>query len=157
MQDETGLDRLSKPNFVREHHARGVTGGDLLRDVKLVRYEVDAAAEESAHRGLARAVNQIKRAAAKLKRGRGIKASRKQALLRPPQTEAVAQLGFGQPLVFADVNQQASLLDDLFDNELLFLTSSDLVARPKAHALKRRMLCGISARFADRFKLDQDA
>src|ERR1039458_5901226 len=145
------------PPFVQEHYAPGAPVGDLLGDIELVRNEVNAAAEKSAHRGLARAVEQLQSAAAQLKRCRGIKASRKQTLLRPPQTEAVAQLGFGQPLVFADVNQQASLLDDLFDNELLFLTSSDLVARPKAHALKRRMLCGISARFADRFKLDQDA
>ena len=109
--------------------------GDLLGDVELVRNKVDPAAEESAHRGLARAVEEIQRAAAQLKRCRGIKASRKQTLLRAPQTEAVAQLGFGQPLAFADVNQQASLLDDLFDNELLVLTSSNLFARPKAHAL----------------------
>src|ERR1039457_7228895 len=157
MEDETGLDGLSKSHFVQEHYARGVPVGDLLGDIELVRNEVNAAAEKSAHRGLARAVEQLQSAAAQLKRCRGIKGSRKQTLLRPPETEAVAPLGFGQPVVFADVNQQASLLDDLFDNELLFLTSSDLVARPKAHALKRRMLCGISARFADRFKLDQDA
>ena len=82
MEDETGLDGFSKPHFVREHHARGVPVGDLLRDVKLVRNQVNAAAEESAHRRLARAVEQLQRAAAKLKR-----CSRYQSV---PQTNAPA-------------------------------------------------------------------
>ena len=113
MQDQTGLDGFSKPHFVREHHARGVPVGDLLGDVKLVRNQINAAADESAHRGFARAVEQIQRAATQLKRRRGIKAARQQTLLRPPQTEAVAQLGFGELLVFANINQQALPLDRL--------------------------------------------
>ena len=95
VQDQAGLDGFAQAHFVREHHPCGMTVGDLLRDVKLVRDEVNAPPKESAHRRLARAVEQLQRATAQLKGGGVIKASRKQALLRTTQTEAVAQLCFG--------------------------------------------------------------
>jgi hypothetical protein len=41
--------------------------GDLVRDVKLVRNQINASTEESSHRGFARAVEQFKRAATKIK------------------------------------------------------------------------------------------
>src|SRR6266404_4902327 len=128
MQDKTGLNRFSKPHLVRQHHTRGLTVGDLLRDVKLVRDEINSTTQESAYWRLARAVEQIKRAAPKLKSCRGIKASRKQTLLRSTQTEAVVQLGFGELLVLADVSQQTVLFDDLCDDEFPVPLSFYLVA-----------------------------
>ena len=68
MQDQTGLDGFSQADFIREHHARGMPVGDLLRDVKLVRNQIDATADKSAHRRFARAVKQIQGAATKFKR-----------------------------------------------------------------------------------------
>src|SRR6266404_4686719 len=95
VHNEAGFDGFSKSHFVREHHACGMSVSHLLRDVKLVRNEINATAEESAHRRLAREVKQIKCAATKLKGCRGIKSSSKQTLLRPTQTDVVAQLCFG--------------------------------------------------------------
>jgi hypothetical protein len=66
----------------------------------------------------------------------------------------VTELGFGQSLVVANINQQAVLLDDFLDNEFLVRLSSYLVTYAKAHALERRMVGGVSARFAGRFEFD---
>src|SRR5262245_16747931 len=157
MQNEACFDGFSESHLVREHHPCGVPVGDFLRDIKLVRNQVDAATEESSHRGLSRAMKQLECESAKLERFRRIKASGKQTLLRPTQTETVAELRLGLSLIFASVNQQTMFLDNLFNGEFLVVLSPYLVADSKAHTLQRRQVVAVSARVTCRLELDLDA
>jgi len=84
-----------RPTSSDQHHARGLTVGDLLCDVKLVRDEINSTAQESAHWRLARAVEQIKRKAPKLKRFRSIKTAANKRSCGPTQTEAVIHSASG--------------------------------------------------------------
>jgi hypothetical protein len=93
--------------------------GDLLRDVKLMRNQINAAAARIRAPEICGAVQQFQRAATQRKRRRGVKSPCQQTLLRPLQTDTVAHLGFGQLLAIVSVNQQALLLDDFLDDEFL--------------------------------------
>ena len=148
MQDQTRFDCFSQSHFIRQHHAWGVTVGDLMCDVKLMRNQINAAAAESAHRRFSGTVLQFQRAPTQQKRRRSVKPPCDQTLLWSLQTDTVANLGFGQALAIVDVNQQAMLLNDFLDDELMVRLRSYGVANAKAHALQRCLVNRISPRFA---------
>src|SRR3954470_21675594 len=95
--------------------------GNLLRDVQLMWNEIDSATHKSAHGRFSRAMEQIERAATKLKCRRSIETSSKQPLLRPLQAEAVAELCFSDLMIITNVSEQPFLFDDFLDHELLIL------------------------------------
>ena len=70
------------------------------------------------------------------------------------QADPVAELRFGQPLVFARVNQKAAFLNDLFHGKLLVGDRSYFIAHAKPNAFQGRLIRSIDARFAGRFELD---
>ena len=154
MQDQARLNGFSQSHFIRQHHARCVPVGDLLRDVKLMRNQINAAAHESAHLRIAGTVEQFQGAAAQCKSSRGVEASCQQTLLWSLQTDTVAYLIFGQSLAIVDINQQAMFLNDFLDDEFLANLRSYGVANTKAYALQRRLVHGVSARFPCGFELD---
>src|SRR3954447_6789397 len=99
MQNQTRLDRFTQAHFIGEHHTRGVSAGNLLRDVKLVWNQIDASANKSANGRFTRTMEHFQSAATQLKRPEVIEASGKQTFLRSLQTDEVAQLRFRQFLI----------------------------------------------------------
>src|SRR5690349_12515018 len=61
MQDQTSFDRFPKTHFIRQQHARPQAGRYLGGDVELMRDELDASPDESAHGRLATAMLMFQR------------------------------------------------------------------------------------------------
>jgi len=68
------------------------------------------------------------------------------------QTHTIAHLGLWQLQVFADVNQQATLLDDFLDDEFLIHLCFDFITDPETDALQRSLFGGVGSGFASRSK-----
>ena len=66
MKDQTSFYRFSQPYFVRKQNARRQTSRDFGRNVQLMRYEVDASADEPADFGFSLAVLMLQRRNAKI-------------------------------------------------------------------------------------------
>ena len=109
-----------------------MTIGDLVRDVKLVRNQINPAAEESAHWRFARGVKQFQRAATERKLYRGVKATGKETFLRASQTRGRSvALRVNAP---NSRHTSATLLFDHFpDDELALRQRLHFLAGSKAH------------------------
>ena len=61
MQNQAGFDGFAQAHFVGEQHARHQAAGHFGSDVKLVRDQIDPAADKSAHLGFAPAMLMLQR------------------------------------------------------------------------------------------------
>src|SRR6185295_11953579 len=104
------LDRLAEADLVGEEDARRVPRGDVARDRELVWEEVDAAAEETAHRRAANARELLQRFDAKRVNALVVDLSAAEARLGRTHVELVGELLLRQRLPGAAIDEAALLL-----------------------------------------------
>src|SRR5690606_37491963 len=127
---------------------RYLTVGYLVEDVELVRDEVDAAAEEAAHLGLAETIAGIERAQAQVEHLGRIGLAGEQTLGRGADAGDVGDGVLAHAATAADIDEQAGLLFDRLDGETRAVAGRDGFAFAELHAFEHGGASGVNAFFA---------
>src|SRR5690349_3826698 len=120
MQDETGFYCLSQTHFVGQQHTWRKPRSNFRCDVKLMRNQVDAAADESTHFRFPDPMLQLKCGDPQIERCRRIKLAKGDAFFRFTEADRIAEFAFADlPVPMAIEDQPAALGNGLDDERLI--------------------------------------
>ena len=96
VQDQPRLDRLAEADLVREQHARHEPSRDFTRDEHLVRQQIHAPADKTAHRRAPQIAAPTERLGAQFKRAQIIRVPAEEPVLGLAETDRVGEFRLGK-------------------------------------------------------------
>src|SRR5262245_26409412 len=93
MQNQTGFDGFSEPDFIGEQNPRRQPAGDFGCDIELVRNQIDASTDEATNAGFQLTMLMLQAGKPQVESLGRIELSSEQALYRFVEADPITQLG----------------------------------------------------------------